>query len=89
MKAFRVKIIKANLPMYWYAHYIDETFWVYVDERKSIIDDYTVYTVIDEGVTEGKLNKTSRWINKDDCVILKEADITVKKLTTIQIIENV
>lgn len=86
MKAYKVKIISAGLPMYWYAGNIGEIFWV--TENTKSIDEHIGYEVINEGVFVSQKEMSTRWIHKDDCEILKESDVYVNKVTLIQVIER-
>lgn len=85
MKGYQIQIIKAKLPTYWYANRIDEIYWASVDFR---ITEDSGYQIIHEGVYNEKCNGI-RWVNKEDCVVLKESEITVKEISTIEIIEHV
>lgn len=88
MKAHRIQIIKAKLPTYWYANHTGEIYWASEDLRRNLATDDMGYQIIHEGVYNEKYDGI-RWVNKDDCVVLKEADITVRKVTMVQVIENV
>jgi hypothetical protein len=66
----KVKIVKANMRTYWYAGKIDEEFWV---TKK----DDTTYQVID--------NIAGRWIDVDDCEIVRTGKIKVT--TTVEELE--
>ena len=58
----KVRIVKANMRTYWYASKIDEEFWVF---KK----DETEYQVID--------HIAGRWIDFDDCVVVRTGKIKV------------
>lgn len=88
MRAYRIQIIKAKLQTYWYANHTGETYWASENLKKNLTTDDMGYQIINEGLYTEKYDAV-KWVNKDDCVVLKEADITVKKVTMVQVIENV
>jgi hypothetical protein len=83
MKAFKVKINKANLESYWYSVFIGQEFWCYLEENLSGILQY-------KAILEGKIpegGNCTKWINFDDCEVVKESYIRVETETFTTVVE--
>jgi hypothetical protein len=78
MKALKIQIIKANLPTYWYAGHIGESFWA-----EPIPEGYDAYLLINEGAEKG-----GRFVNRDDCTILKECEVFLETVNTTKVVER-
>ena len=83
MKGYRIKVIKSNLNTYWYAKHIGEEFWAVLAEN---IDSSQDYKVILEGITPLSGFGT-KWINFDDCEIIKESEIQIESHVVVNVVE--
>jgi hypothetical protein len=83
MKGYKIKVIQAKLDFYWYSTRIGEEFWSILEETS---DSRLQYRVIIEGKVPENGNST-RWVDFDDCVIVKERFIRVDSEKFVSVVE--
>lgn len=85
MQAIRIKVTQARLESYWYSGNIGEEYWGILEEK---FDARMHYKILFEGVIPKSGNGT-RWVDFEDCVVIREADITITNDDCITITESI
>jgi hypothetical protein len=83
MRGFLIRITKAKLDSYWYAGLIGNEYWTLLEENP---DNHMNYCVIFEGIIPNSGHGT-KWVNFDDCEVIKESYIRIEKDSHISVIE--
>lgn len=83
MRGFLIKITKSKLDSYWYTGLIGNQYWTLLEENS---DHHMNYRVIFEGIIPNNGNET-KWVNFDDCEVIKESYIRIEKDSHISVIE--
>jgi len=83
MRGIRIKIANSSLDTYWYAGLIGNEYWATLEEN---LDHHMSYKILLEGTIPAGGHGT-KFVNFDDCEVIKEAYIRVESVTTTKIIE--
>ena len=84
MKGFKIQIIKSKLYSYWYASCIENVYWAVLHERNDGCQ-YD-YEIIEEGECKPE-GQAKRYVDFEDCVVIKECYLSIIETKSIKIIE--
>lgn len=85
MNGYRIQIIKAKLDSYWYAGATGNTYWA-VKHNKD--DTHQDFRIVEEGTILAE-NIGAKYVDIDDCLILKETLIRIDTLVTVKVVEMI
>ena len=83
MRGIRIKITNSSLDTYWYAGLIGNEYWATLEEN---LDHHMSYKIILDGIIPAGRHGT-KFVNFDDCEVIRESDIRVYSVTDTKIIE--
>ena len=83
MKGYKIKVTQSKLDFYWYSTCIGDEFWSVLEETA---DSRLQFKVILEGKVPENGNGT-RWIDFEDCEIIKESFIQVNLDKFVSVVE--
>jgi hypothetical protein len=77
MKAYQIQITKSSRDTFWYVNKIDQVFWAIKETNDGVVE----YIIIPEG--RNMPSSPGRWVNEDDCIVIKHAHVEVVSTTMV------